>query len=1098
MIPILTDQKLLNYSTDQKTSDRKTIYVLKGFDISQIESLSNKLFQFPVYENLEILLENKAKMTVDIVLKATAAESEYYWCTYEEFMTAQDTLYDFFECECIENNLYNKLYPYQNTLTDIFSVYEEIYHNDDEEISVSQEEKLNAVSIYYGKIYYNASNEKYYVTYEDPKIDFDRVISFIDSNDLDAVPIINDYTSEEEVYSFELGDSEDEFLYFTGKIEAGNIAKRVRIFFADDRRSLPNNYDTRLAIIQYLAGEDYHISLATKQLNSRKIEREGEYKEILKSYWGYDSFKELKMYKDIETLGKETIEVSQAQIIDDIIEQSENSIQGQSFRDVYITSATGSGKSVMFQIPALYLANKFKDDGFLTIVISPLIGLMDDQVKSMELRNISNAKTIHSNLSQMEKEDIISGVQAGTVDILYISTETLQSRSDIGMLIGQRRVGLLVVDEAHIVTTWGKSFRADYWYMGSYLAKMRKKQTFPIVTFTATAIYGGKEDMYLETRDSLNMVNPIAYFGYVKRDDILMCVQSSQKEFTKYSREYIKTKFEIMGKRLTSFDRKKEKTLVYFPTVRTLNMFNSHLRQNYSSVAEKTALYYGSLDKHEKKESLKEFKDGDAKVMLATKAFGMGIDIPDIHNVYHYAPTGNVIDYIQEIGRAARSLPEGYAWFDFLPQDFTEVKRLHGMSTIKKQQLIEVMRKIVSLYEQKKNRNIVVSADDFKYIFNQNELEDSDIDNKLKITLLMIEKDFESTKKLSYAPFVARPRAMYGNELVFLSIKGKKLLESSKLKKYFTEEKQLDTDYYDSICQMNFKQLWEDRYPSMSFPQFKYKMYTEVDELKDQKILKEISPAMGVEINYLKNDVQTVIASINIVLAALEEFLRGKVYSKTYFNEKMISEFLQTKLGIQNRFEALGLSSVLLNSLIQVSKIKNAGYIKARDERGDLYNVTPHYMTYFDQMKRTINDLFYGEKLADKYDDKLVFYAQRSSKNEKLELEQVLLGVAEAAGALSYEIISGNSPQIYIRINSIYQLEKVIKAPQKYNNLILKSVHERHNISVELLTYLFKMEKEGATKDEKLLNYTEKFWDVIEDYFLGKLPDSVQAKLYRN
>ena len=211
--------------------------------------------------------------------------------------------------------------------------------------------------------------------------------------------------------------------------------------------------------------------------------------------------------------------------------------------------------------------------------------------------------------------------------------------------------------------------------------------------------------------------------------------------------------------------------------------------------------------------------------MLATKAFGMGIDIPDIHNVYHYAPTGNVIDYIQEIGRAARSLPEGYAWFDFLPQDFTEVKRLHGMSTIKKQQLIEVMRKIVSLYEQKKNRNIVVSADDFKYIFNQNELEDSDIDNKLKITLLMIEKDFESTKKLSYAPFVARPRAMYGNELVFLSKQGKKILESSKLKKYFTEEKHLDTDYYDSICQMNFKQLWEDRYPSMSFPQFKYNVH---------------------------------------------------------------------------------------------------------------------------------------------------------------------------------------------------------------------------------------------------------------------------------
>lgn len=79
-----------------------------------------------------------------------------------------------------------------------------------------------------------------------------------------------------------------------------------------------------------LLGEEYQIFLATKQLNSRTIERENEYKEILKAYWGYDSFKDLKMYKDIETLGKETIEVSQAQIIDDIIEQSENSIQGQS------------------------------------------------------------------------------------------------------------------------------------------------------------------------------------------------------------------------------------------------------------------------------------------------------------------------------------------------------------------------------------------------------------------------------------------------------------------------------------------------------------------------------------------------------------------------------------------------------------------------------------------------------------------------------------------------------------------------------------------------------------------------------------------------
>src|SRR5699024_1071682 len=123
---------------------------------------------------------------------------------------------------------------------------------------------------------------------------------------------------------------------------------------------------------------------------------------------------------------------------------------------------------------------------------------------------------------------------SGEVNMLYLSPETLQSRSDIQMLIGERRIGLVIIDEAHIVTTWGKSFRADYWYLGIYLQKLRKKYRFPIVTFTATAIFGGKEDMYLETRDSLNMINPISYFGNVKRDDIYMCISSSDDKTEDY------------------------------------------------------------------------------------------------------------------------------------------------------------------------------------------------------------------------------------------------------------------------------------------------------------------------------------------------------------------------------------------------------------------------------------------------------------------------------------------------------------------------------------------------------------------------------------
>ncbi|HBQ95959.1 MAG: hypothetical protein M1493_06085 [Firmicutes bacterium] len=105
---------------------------------------------------------------------------------------------------------------------------------------------------------------------------------------------------------------------------------------------------------------------------------------------------------------------------------------------------------------------------------------------------------------------------------MYISSETLLSRSDITQLIGERRVGLFIVDEAHIFTIWGKACRSDYWYLGTYLKWLRKSMAFPVAIFTATAIYGGIEDMYAQTRDSLNFIDPISYFGYVRRENLEM------------------------------------------------------------------------------------------------------------------------------------------------------------------------------------------------------------------------------------------------------------------------------------------------------------------------------------------------------------------------------------------------------------------------------------------------------------------------------------------------------------------------------------------------------------------------------------------------
>ncbi|HCT0467581.1 TPA: ATP-dependent DNA helicase RecQ, partial [Staphylococcus pseudintermedius] len=114
----------------------------------------------------------------------------------------------------------------------------------------------------------------------------------------------------------------------------------------------------------------------------------------------------------------------------------------------------------------------------------------NDQVQGLNSKNIHTAKTINSGLSPIEKSAIARDVKNGKIDILYVSIETLISRNDIQSLIGDREIGLFVVDEAHTVTTWGRTFRVDYWFMGSYLNKLRKDYNFPIVTFTATAIIG--------------------------------------------------------------------------------------------------------------------------------------------------------------------------------------------------------------------------------------------------------------------------------------------------------------------------------------------------------------------------------------------------------------------------------------------------------------------------------------------------------------------------------------------------------------------------------------------------------------------------------
>ncbi len=1076
------------------------VVVLKGFD-KNIMPKELKYFSFEIdyYDIVDI--ETLNEKVIDEIIVNRTFKKPYLWMTIEEYQLFKEhSQISKMPIIAIENNLYDKQFPYQNTISDIDNIYHYLYYQEDNELDEESKKSLERVSVFYGKIDLSKESNSYYVTYPEFNEDI-NVYKIFDEKDYNVE--ISDTHPVENLIQIELSDDEMPFLELTQNIEKYKNKKHILFILSGSVEDLPNNYLHRLSILNNISGVSFYFT--TLSIRRKVIDNEGDYKKILKNVYGYEHFRDIKFYKNIESRSKETIEISQLQIIDDIVIQAEKAMHGDDFRDIYITASTGSGKSVMFQIPALYLSEKYNDDKPLTLVISPLIGLMNDQVDSMKRKGINNSATINGSTSPYEKEQIIEQIKEQKVDVLYLSPETLQARSDIKMLIGERNISVVIVDEAHIVTTWGKSFRADYWYLGIYLAKLRKEYRFPIVTFTATSIYGGREDMYLDTRNSLNMISPISYFGDVRRDNILMNVQSSEKDLDNDGRDYRKTKDTLALKHLIQATKKKEKSLVYFPTVKLLQNFYSFVLQNEPTIAEKTGKYFGTLSKEEKDEVLNEYKNGELQFVLATKAFGMGIDIPDITNVYHYAPTGNVVDYIQEIGRAARDkelVPYGVGRIDFLKKDMNEVKQLHGMSSIKKSQIIEVMRKVLSIYKEKgNNRNIILSPEDFKYIFVENKRDEDSLDNKVKTVLLMIEKDFSSPNKLGYPPFVARPRSLYGNDLLFVTSELEEMFINSRLGKYFTKIYNISSKTYTAIYEVKLSEIWETYYNNMSYPSFKHSLFIaeERENFKHKKLFEKFIYCSGIEVT-LSNNLTTeqITSQYKLILKAFTAFVDQQRILNRQFTVEDLGNRLMESLKIADKFEARAFAQAIINAAFEFGKIKEIKFISISTSSLEVQKYTVHQdgdiFTTF--IINAINNVLNPKDNYVTLDDVITSYCFRS-RSDEIDSKIAALGIGESRKLLTYQLIGGSNPQIYLRMNSIYPLEKSIKQGDFYKNSILTEVQTKHYTSVEMLNYLFTKEQPEKKAQERILNYSKWFWDNIENYFMGTLPNDVEERLSR-